>query len=378
MQQEVMMKQWVKKQWLICWILCLFVTTLSITIALTHALANNRDGLSEIGLTKKQIRQSSTPLIQKTDLDHESTDLIANVLYLNNHLYNLSKSMMPNGANGVNALWEQNYARNWYIDQQYYGEDLVIGGLVKNNPQAIEAGFKMFDWGFAHQAYDGSFFMTGDRFHSTSFFVQAVAHALLVIQQSPDSQKYAKQVAKYKPLVHSAARWMISSEVWKQGIKRNRSFTHRRYLVAAALGLTGKLTNDQELIKYAHNSIQDGLSLQRSDGVNPEKVGYDSSYQMVGIIYAQRWVTYFPEDLLTLKVKAMINKSLLWEQTRILPSGEISTKGNTRTAGQERGRSGKVKGIDKRSALRAFAYWASVTGNKKWEAIARKIAQYYY
>jgi hypothetical protein len=74
----------------------------------------------------------------------------------------------------------------------------------------------------------------------------------------------------------------------------------------------------------------------------------------------------------------MINKSLLWEQTRILPSGEISTVGNTRTAGQEKGRSAKVKGIDSRLAFRGFAYWWSVTGNQRWEEIARKIAKFYY
>jgi hypothetical protein len=321
-------------------------------------------------------KSSQTSVSSKTDFKHESTNLIANVLYRKPS--DLYKLMAPSGAINANVFWEHNQAQYWYIEEQRNSEESIIAGLIKNDPQAIDAGFKMFDWGFAHQAYDGSFFLTGDRFHSTSFFVQAVAHALLVIQQSPDSQKYADQVAKYKPLVHRAARWMISSQIWERGIKRNKAYTHRRYLVAAALGLTGKLTNDQELINYARESIKDGLSLQHSDGVNPEKGGFDSSYQMVGVVYAQRWVTYFPKDSLTPKVVKMIDKALCWQQTRILDSGEISSQDNTRTAGQERRRTGKVKTVSSRSALRAFAYWASVTGNKKWEAIARKIAQYYY
>lgn len=170
---------------------------------------------------------------------------------------------------------------------------------------------------------------------------------------------------------------MITPHVWKKGTKHNKPYTHRRYLVAAALGLTGKLTGDQALINYARQSIQDGLSLQRPDGVNPEKGGNDSSYQMVGVVYAQRWVTYFPYNPLTPRVTAMINKALAWEQTRILPWGEISREGNTRTAGQERARMGKVKKVDYRSALRGFAYWASVTGDPRWAAIANKIAKYY-
>ncbi len=326
-------------------------------------------------LVERQSKQFTAQLSQKTDFEHESTDLIANDLYRD--LSNLYNSMTPSGASGANVLWERHQAPNLYIEEQRNGEELVIGGLIGNDPKAIAAGFKMFDWGFARQTADGRFQGTGDPFHSTSFFVEAVAHTLLVIQQSPDSQRYADQIAYYTPLVHRAARWMISPDVWKQGIRYNKPYTHRRYLVAAALGLTGKLTGDQKLINYAYRSIEDGLSLQLPNGVNPEKGGYDSSYQMVGMVYAQRWVTYFPEDSLTPNVKAMIDRALAWEQTRILPSGAISTKGNTRTAGQEKRRGGKAKTVSYKSTIRGFAYWASVTGDKKWEAIARQLEQYY-
>ncbi|WP_017316206.1 hypothetical protein [Mastigocladopsis repens] len=367
---EVLMKRWVKGH------LLLLLTMLTSIIVFTKSPSKNPNEQSEIWLAAWQTRQFPARFFQKTDFEHESTDLIANVLYQS--LPGLYKSMAPSGANGANIHWQGNQAENWYIEGQRYGEELVIGGLIKNDPKAIEAGFKMFDWGFAHQAEDGSFLLTGDSFHSTSFFVQAVAHTLLVIQQSPQSEKYAKEVAHYTPLVHRAAQWMISPAVWEKGITHNKPYTHRRYLVATALGLTGKLTDDPELINYARQSIEDGLSLQQKDGVNPEKGGYDTSYQMVGVVYAQRWVIYFPKDSLTPRVKAMIDKALSWEKTKILPSGEISSEGNTRTAGQETGRSRKVKKVDFKSAIRGFAYWASVTGDKKWEAIARRVAQYYH
>jgi hypothetical protein len=367
----------VKSKYLAPWLIVVSLPQItSPSIVLAQENRNYLNNQFEIELRTKQSNQSRFKLALKTDFEYESSDLIAHFIYRG--LSGRYESMMPNGANSVNVLWLRNQSKRWYIEEQRYGEDLIIGGLIKNDPQAIEAGFKMFDWGFTHQVDDGSFFMTGDRFHSTSFFVQAVARSLLMIQQSPYSQKYAAQVAKYKPLVHRAARWMILPNVWKVGIRRNKPYTHRRYLVATALGLTGKLTGDEKLIKYARKSIRDGLSLQRPDGVNPERDGYDSSYQMVGVVYAQRWVTYFPQDSVTPEVVVMINKSLLWQQTRILPSGEISTKGNTRTDGQEKGRSGKIKGIDRRSALRGFAYWASVTGSQKWEENARKIAKFYY
>jgi len=357
------MKAQVKKQWTAVGVLVLFFTMLGITMTVKlFVFANAHD--------------TNSALFQTTDFDREATDLIVNVFY--RRLSGLYGSMAPDGASRANVYWERDRAAHWYIEEQRYGEDLIIGGLIKNDPQAIQAGFKMFDWGFARQAADGSFQGTADPFHSTSFFVEAVAHTLLFIQQSSQSEQYTDQVARYTPLVHRAARWMISPNVWKKGIERNEPYTHRRYLVAAALGLTGKLTGDQKLINYAHQSLEDGLSLQLPDGVNPEKGGYDSSYQTVGTIYAERWVTYFPNDPLTPKVAAMIDKALAWEQTRILPTGEISAEGNTRTGGQERNRSGKVKQVGPGPQIRAFAYWASATGNPRWAASAQKIKQHYF
>ena len=331
----------------------------------------------EFNIAKRPISTLPTQGNKKrTDFSYESSNLISNYLY--RRLSRSYDAISPSGAHSANIDWERHRTTKWYIEAQRYGEGLVIGGLVSNDPKAIQAGFKMFDWGFKHQAADGSFKGTGDPFHSTSFFVQAVAHSLLVIQQSPHANRYAAQVSRYKPLVRRAARWMVAQNVWKQGIKRNQPYTHRRYAVAVALGLTSKLTGDADLMKYARQSLQEGLALQRPNGVNPEKGGHDSSYQMVGVVYAQRWVIYFPDDPLTPKVKAAIEKALVWQQARVLASGEISTKGNTRTAGQETGRTGKVKAVDYNMAIRGFAYWAAVTQNPKWGAIAQKIAKFYY
>lgn len=354
-------------------VLTLLMTDTSTTAF--KALSMDSAGQCEISLAEKS-KKSRLSISRETDFDYISNPLIANSIY--RKASPLSRSMAPSGANGINALWEHKQAKRWHIEAQRNGKELVIVGLIKHDEKAIQNGFKMFDWGFARQAADGSFQGTAGPFHSTSFFVEAVAHTLLVLKQSPQSEKYASQIARYTPLVHRAARWMISSEVWEKGVEYNKRYTHRRYLVASALGLTGKLTGDQELIDYAHRSLEDGLSLQRTDGVNPEKGGYDSSYHMVGVVYAERWVKYFPKDSLTPKVRAMVNKALAWEQTRILPTGEISSEGNSRTAGQETGTLGKVKRIDHKAVFLGFAYWSLMNNNPQYAATSCRIAQYYY
>ena len=310
------------------------------------------------------------------DFLHESTDLVAKVLYARpSSTYD---SMAESGAVGTNADWENNQAESWYIEAQRQGEEAIISGLINEDPVAIEAGLKMFDWGFAQQSADGGFEGTGDPFHSTSLFVHAVARSLLLIEQSPLAQEYADVVEVYKEKLAAAARWMIQPEVWERGISNNQPYTHRRYVVATALGLTSQLTGDSELMDYARQSLTDGLALQQSNGVNPELGGYDSSYQMVSVIYAAQWVTYFPENPLTADVVEMINRAINWEQSRVLANGEISSEGNTRTSGQEILRTGQAKKINHREIMRGFAYWASVSREQKWEEIARQVAQFYY
>ncbi|MBD2311459.1 hypothetical protein H6G20_07280 [Desertifilum sp. FACHB-1129] len=312
----------------------------------------------------------------KTDFQLEASPLIANVLYRQPD--SLYRAMSETGAYGVNAQWERGEADTWFIEAQRQGEEALVAGVVRGDRAAIDAAFKMFAWGFSRQSADGSFAGTGDPFHSTSFFVQAVARSLLILQQSPYAEEYAAQIAYYQPLVHRAAQWMIQPEVWQRGSNNNQPYTHRRYLVACALGLTSLLSGDRALMEYAQFALQEGLLLQQPDGIYPEMGGFDSSYQMASVLFAGRWVAYFPTNPLTPQAIQSIEKALTWQHTRLLPWGEIRSSGNSRTAHQEIRRTGQVKQIDYRTAFRGFAYWASLTGSWRWGAIARRIAQYHY
>jgi len=236
----------------------------------------------------------------------------------------------------------------------------------------------MFDWGFAQQNADGSFCTTEDKFHSTSMFVESVSYSLLALKESPYSDQYAAVAERYKPALQSAAKWMIQADVLERGLSNNSPYTHRDYVVASALGLTGKLTGDQDLIDYGNQQIIAGLVRQTEEGVNPEKDGHDSSYQMAGVNYAMRWLAHFANNTLAPAVTKMLSKALMWEESRILETGEVSAEGNTRTGGQEVTRIGEEKHINHREIIHGFSYAASLTGDLRWEADARKVASYYY
>jgi hypothetical protein len=292
--------------------------------------------------------------------------------------------MSAKGAAGVNAQWESGARRQWYIEEQRVGEVAAIGGIVTFDPATVEGAIRLFNWGFARQVANGSFAGTSDPFHSTSFFVAAVAHTCLFVRRAvqsgrfPLAERYLQRFAPYTALVQRAARWMAQPHIWSAGLALNEPFTHRRYLVGAALGLSGVLAGDHALIERARPLIENGLALQRPDGVNPEIGGHDSSYQMTGVVFAQHWVTNLPDDPLTPRVRAMIQRALTWEANRVLPSGEVSAQGNSRTAGQERSRAGVTKGVAYSRVIRGFAAWAALTGEPSWAELAWRTGRYYY
>src|SRR5689334_19355748 len=129
---------------------------------------------------------ATTPIAVSTT-DERVTDerVLSTAPYLElyrGRLVGRMRDVGSDGAIGINSKWEHGQFPTWYIEQQRYASDLVIGGLLHQNTDAIDVGLRAFTWGFAHQARDGSFPGTGDAFHSTSFFVEAVAHSLLLLQ----------------------------------------------------------------------------------------------------------------------------------------------------------------------------------------------------
>lgn len=332
---------------------------------------------------RAQVRMASLP---DTDLAVQTSGPVAGLLYRD--LGAVVAGMARSGATGVNARWERGAHDGWFIEEQRTGEVAVIGGVVTHDAAALAAAARMFDWGFARQAGDGSFPGTGDPFHSTSFFVAAVAHTCLFLRLAAASGRFplaAAQLARfqhYEPLARRAARWMIRPAVWNPGLAGNAPFTHRRYLVAAALGLTGVLAGDADLVGRAHPVLEDGLARQRPDGVNPERGGHDSSYQMTGVVFAEYWATYLPDDPLTPRIRAMLARALAWEAGRVQRTGAVLADGNTRTAGQERSRNGLVKGIAYSRVIRGFATWAALAASGKedprWAELAWRVGHFYY
>jgi hypothetical protein len=306
------------------------------------------------------------------DLAFETSAFMKSTAYL--RVDRLAAGGAPSGAfSPVNIGWAQTQTGNWYIEEQRYGVDAILGGIANQNTAAIERGLKILHWGFEQQQSDGSF-NCPDAFHSTSFFVEAAAHACLLLGASPYGQQYAVQIDWLKPRVLLSALWMVQPSVENLGRKRNTPFVHRRYLVAAALGEAGVLCSNQALIDRSKEYIREGISLQDPSGFNPEKGGYDCNYQAAGMVFAERYYDLVADEEQKQQLHRMLQKANAWLASRVSADGTLDTAGDTRVgSGQELSRNGVAKKISYPQVYRAFYGWSAISGDSTFEHLAEKV-----
>ncbi len=307
------------------------------------------------------------------DLRIETSDFMKSTAY--RRVDRLAPDPAQSGAySPVNIQWDQSHTGQWYIEEQRYGADAIVGGISQGDTNAIERGLKILHWGFAQQQPDGSF-NCPDSFHSTSFFVEASAYACLILEASQYASKYQSDIDWLKPRIQAAALWMIQPPVEALGRKHNAPYTHRRYLVAAALGEAGVLCANQPLIDRSKDYIREGISLQDGSGINPEKGGYDCNYQSVGLVFAERYYDLVADDQLKQSLREMLSKGNAWLASRVREDGTLDTTGNTRVgSGQEISRNGVVKKISYSEVYRAFYGWSVIGGDPGFEQLAQKVS----
>ena len=313
-----------------------------------------------------------------SDMRAEFNPALARIMYA--HPAGFVRGVATDGANGVNREYELGRGPGMFIEEQRHGEEVIMAGLAHHDRRLWLTGLRELAWGFAHQGPQGNFPATQDPFHSTSFFVEAVAHLTLVLRGGAAAgvavpAYLLARVNAFLPRLHAAARWMAEPDVWRSGLAGDGPYAHRRFLVASALGLTAVLTGDRRLGDRARQALELGLAVQRPDGIEPELGGYDSSYQARGLVYAQHYLAWVPRDPLGTRLRAAIARGLVWERTRILGSGQVSTVGNTRANGVMLDHNGPKRVVYPMVAL-ALGWWGLVERVPPDLRLAAKVARW--
>ncbi len=134
------------------------------------------------------------------------------------------------------------------------------------------------------------------------------------------------------------------------------------------------MTGNDALVRRAEAWAREGIGLQRADGSNPEKEGFDAGYQMVGVLMAMRYLPVCDDPALRSKLRAMSRQAIAAELTRVHPDGTIDSSGSTRIE-LEHARNGKVKDVPCGEIVQALVYGAQAVPEPGWLEPARRMVQ---
>lgn len=315
------------------------------------------------------------------------------------------------GAVGTNIQWEQGTFKDWYIELQREGVNNIEAGIASKSAAQIQEGMSAINWGFAKQGSDGSFPGTGDGtpgepFHSTSLFIEAAARAVMDLE-AYDPKTYGAWIAATIPHVQMGAEWLMTPAAYIPGQAYNQPYTHRRYLLAAALLESGIVAGNSSIEEASLPYISEGLLLQlqpgwtaavppadgdvyppavllkpgtpapsesvwtlNAFGVNPEANGYDVNYQCVGLVYAEYCVRVCANSTIRQELLPMIENGLAFETQLISPDGIVTAEGSSRID-QEVDLSGNLKVLSTGEIILAFQQAYELTGNPEYENYVR-------
>ncbi len=273
--------------------------------------------------------------------------------------HEVSKNYAPDGAAGANV------ERFQWIEEQRQGAEWIVRGLAEGRDEWAQRGWLQLDWGLSRQAADGGF-DSKDPFHSTSLFLEALARGLML--------EPAKATDARKQGLARAAACMLRSDVESKGVASNAPYTHRRYILAAGFGQAGAALNDAHLIGQGEHWAREGLAQQQPDGTNPEKGGFDASYQMVGVLMALRYLAVCKNALLRASLRSMTRAVVRRDLERQRPDGSIDAEGSTRV-GLGAARSGKVKEVSYGEVLQALVFGAQALPESSWIEPAQRIVK---
>ena len=267
----------------------------------------------------------------------------------------------------------------WYeAGMQRGGCWMLIGAVIAGDVARADSAWKSIETTFAHQIEDGGFLSVrkpGDtheptqpeRVETAFFYLQELGHAILVVRASPLEPHFRKRIAALEPKLRRACAFI---QAGYDGIIKKAGHTANRLFIAAkAFGLCGLILNDEQLKGSSRKLVAQALERRDTDGVFVENGGRDSSYNAVSILMAQVLAIYQPDP----KLDAALVQAMVWQRTRIRPTGEVEVAGNTRTGlGQEK-MMGHPKGVNYREVALAFTYYGMMHDDAGAFALAEKV-----
>lgn len=271
---------------------------------------------------------------------------------------------------------------SWSIGQQTLTVDLIELGLHRHDRSLIDKGVIGVDWGVSvpindagvhelHRECDGKTVPDYGKTHHTTQWLESLSRAVYLLAASEHAGELRPRIDAYIDRIEAIADRLVSPDNWEEWVDNidqdGHDFTHRTFMMAAALGLASTLTDDaDDAKKWAETAagiVNRGIGNQHENGVNPERGGYDVKYQMYGVWLAQIYHSTLGDDRgVKPDLERSINRAVAWMLGRIdQRTGQIVIGDSTRTCadvGWWRGRPAAAH--NPAETIRAFLLWGHV------------------
>lgn len=215
----------------------------------------------------------------------------------------------------------------------------------------------------------------------TSFFLSALGSSLALLNQSPwfTGRPSDNLKARLNSLTPKFQLAMAFLKTQKEALKQYDDDAPNRLLFdALAFYGMGVYLNDAEAKTIGIEFIQLALSKQDAAGYFTEGGGFDSSYNGVSVRLGLILLGVLPsQETIYLALQKALSCSVQWQASRVLSTGEISLKGNPRVypGGEEfLGAEKQIAWID---TLLTFYFTATISGDKSYEALAKRVENFY-
>lgn len=258
----------------------------------------------------------------------------------------------------------------------------VIAAVAIGDLAAADRAWRGIEVAFAHQRADGGFTAElrpngksaregAAAVETAFFFLQELGRAILVIRQSPHEEHFRARIDALMPRLRRAADFINAGY---DDIFRTTSHAANRIIIAAkAFGLCGLVLGDESMIEKSRGLMAHALTLRDEEGVFLEKGGRDSSYNVVSILFGQVLALHVPMP----EFEAALPRAMEWQLSRVLPSGEVDVRGNTRTGvGKEVSYHGDPKNVNYPEVVLALTYYGTVHGDARALDAAERVFQY--
>ncbi len=292
----------------------------------------------------------------------------------------------------VNGAMSRNMAGYFHVRFQMGISPLADYAVDAQNSTALEMFVRAIEYSFQYQNPDGDFQLVvpadlvntgtateGDRVSGTAFFYSSLGAGLLALN---DNAGYQAQTAAKNRIGVLTQKFRISLNYLKskQALLKqiDGDAPNRLFFDALAFYSMGKYLDDNEAMKTGLDFAGLGMAKKQPEGYFQEGSGYDSSYQGVGLAIGFRLLSVLnPGEPIRQSLYDNLACATNWETTRILPTGEITTAGNSRVFTGGETFLGQEKSMAYSSVMIALWNMYYYSGKEEYNRLAEKVLEYY-